>query len=523
MLLLNDVTGKVLQSAVEILNDASAWLVVSFILAGLLHHLVRPDRWQRALGNTRLSSIVKATLSGMLLPICSCGVIPLGLGLYYSGAYLGPTLAFMTATPIINPAAVLLAYGLLGPQIATIYLAGGFLVPVVIGLLGNALAGRELQAPGFDAGEAVQVLETDESVSFGGKIISGLHWGFMDLGVMVSKYIVIGVFLAGLILGLVPKTIIHQYLGNPGMISLAGIGILGAVMYVCAVGHIPFIAAVVAAGAAPGVAVTFLMTGAATNLPELISIYKIIGRRSTIIYSVTVVTASMALGYLTNVLLMPDFMPEFNHHQADADHRPSQYVDLIDTGNRPVCLLRHHPDALRLVLVAAPEAGSGAEGIRPLMPDRRRQALLMLLGAALLLASCSEPREGDVPEKAIDRKVGGMLLQHFEQAYPGLEVIKIARSDLNDDGRDDLIVIYRVSGDKNMMRVILDLGEGFLATNEVPAPHSNQVIQFRDIDKKPPMEFIVQGTKGAKSGFAIFRVEGNQLVDLFGEGMADCC
>lgn len=313
MLLLSDVTGKVLQSAIEILNDASVWLVVSFILAGLLHHLVRPDRWQRALGNVRLSSIVKATLSGMLLPICSCGVIPLGLGLYYSGAYLGPTLAFMTATPIINPAAVLLAYGLLGPQIATIYLAGGFLVPVVVGLLGNALAGPELQAPGFDAGEAVQVLEADESVSFAGKIISGLHWGFMDLGVMVSKYIVIGVFLAGLILGLVPKSFIHQYLGNPGMISLAGIGILGALMYVCAVGHIPFIAAVVAAGAAPGVAITFLMTGAATNLPELISIYKIIGRRTTLIYSVTVVAASLAIGYLTNALLMPDFMPDLNH------------------------------------------------------------------------------------------------------------------------------------------------------------------------------------------------------------------
>lgn len=316
MLLLSNLAGKVLQSAAEILNDASAWLVVSFVLAGLLHHLVRPDRWQQALGNTKLSSIVKATLSGMLLPICSCGVIPLGLGLYYSGAYLGPTLAFMTATPIINPAAVLLAYGLLGPEIATIYLAGGFAVPVVIGLVGNALAGAELQAPGFDAGETAHVLEDDNDVSFTEKLLSGLHWGFMDLGVMVSKYIVIGVFLAGLILGLVPRSYIHQYLGNPGMISLTGIGILGAVMYVCAVGHIPFIAAVVAAGAAPGVAITFLMTGAATNLPELISIYKIIGRRSTLIYSVTVVGASLAIGFLTNALLMPDFMPDFDHNRT---------------------------------------------------------------------------------------------------------------------------------------------------------------------------------------------------------------
>ena len=316
MLLLSDLAAKVLQGTLEILNDASPWMVGSFILAGLLHHLVRPDCWQRALGNTRISSIIKATLSGMLLPICSCGVIPLGLGLYYSGAYLGPTLAFMTATPIINPAAVLLAYGLLGPEIATIYLVGGFVVPVVIGLVGNALGGPELQAPGFDSGEAAPILESEDNVSFSEKVLSGLHWGFMDLGVMVSKYLVIGVLLAGLILGLVPKSYIHQYLGNPGMISLVGIGIVGAVMYVCAVGHIPFIAAVVAAGAAPGVAITFLMTGAATNLPELISISKIIGRRTVLIYSVSVVAASMAIGYLTNALLMPDFLPELSYDRT---------------------------------------------------------------------------------------------------------------------------------------------------------------------------------------------------------------
>jgi len=157
------------------------------------------------------------------------------------------------------------------------------------------------------------------------------------------------------------------------------------------------------------------------------------------------------------------------------------------------------------------------------MLEQRRRALPMLLGLAFLIVSCSDQRGRNVSEQAVDHKVGGALLQHFEQMHPGLKVIKIARGDLNDDGHEDLLVMYRVSSDKNMMRVILDLGEGFLATNEVPAPHADQLIQFRDIDKKPPMEFIVQGSKGNKTGFAVFRIENNQLVDLFGEGMADCC
>lgn len=304
-----DAVRQILRNSLSILNDASAWLLLSFVLAGLLHNFLKPERLQRMLGNKSLWSLVRGTVSGMLLPICSCGVIPLGLGLYYSGAYLGPTLSFMTATPIINPAAVLLAYGLLGPEIATIYLVSGFVVPVAIGFAGNCLAGPELRAPGLEDFSAWTGEQEIEEVPFREKILSGLRWGFMDLGVMVSKYIVLGVFLAGLIITWVPKTMIQEYLGNPGMVSLAGIAVLGAVMYVCAVGHIPFIAALIASGAAPGVAITFLMTGAATNLPELISIYRIIGKRAVAIYATTMVSASMLIGYLTNTVLLRGFMP----------------------------------------------------------------------------------------------------------------------------------------------------------------------------------------------------------------------
>jgi len=298
--------------ALDILNDASPWLLASFLLAGVLHEHLRPERFQRMLGNSRISSIAKATLSGMLLPICSCGVIPLGLGLYYSGAYLGPTLAFMTATPIVNPAAVVLAYGLLGPEIATMYLLAGFAVPFVVGVIANRFAGKELQAPGMEDFDGPVQLDAGEEPDFGQKLAAGLRWGFLDLGVMVSRYIVFGVLLAGLIIALTPQGAIQEYLGDPGMISLAGIAILGSIMYVCAVGHIPFIAALVASGAAPGVAITFLMTGAATNLPELLSMYKMIGARCVIIYSGVLVAMSLGVGWLANQLLMPGFIPVFS-------------------------------------------------------------------------------------------------------------------------------------------------------------------------------------------------------------------
>ncbi|MDD4766068.1 MAG: efflux transporter SaoE [Desulfotomaculaceae bacterium] len=303
---------KIILTSLDILNGASVWLIISFVLAGLLHNVISPDRLQRMLGNRKISTLAKATVSGMLLPICSCGVIPLGLGLFYSGAYLGPTLAFMTATPIINPAAVLLAYGFLGPQIATIYLVTGFAVPMLIGIVANVLAGPELRAPGLEDRVELVGLESPEQVTLAQKLKAGLHWGILDMGVSVSKYVILGMLLAGLIIVIVPPAFIQQYLGNPGLISVAGIAVLGAIMYVCAVGHIPFIAALIASGAAPGLAITFLMTGAATNLPELISMYKLIGRRAVLIYSSVLISASFLVGYMTNLFLLPGFTPFFD-------------------------------------------------------------------------------------------------------------------------------------------------------------------------------------------------------------------
>lgn len=289
------------------------WLIISFLICGVLHAFLRPEILQRALGNTRFFSLLKATVSGVLLPLCSCGVMPLALGLYYSGAYLGPTLAFLVATPVINPAAAILAYALLGPQIATIYLISGFVLPLLIGLLGNKFGGPELFSPaavGRDS--AVPRCGNTVSISLWSKVRGGLSWGFHDLAVQTCRFIVLGVLFAALLLTLIPTPFIQNYLSSPKLISLVGITLLGAVMYVCALGHIPFIAALVAAGAAPGVAVTFLLSGVATNFPEMVSIWRLIGKRAVIIYSGTVVFFGIGLGYLTNLFLADGFMPQFD-------------------------------------------------------------------------------------------------------------------------------------------------------------------------------------------------------------------
>lgn len=304
-----------LLSAINMLNSASVWILASFAVSGLVHEFIGADRMKKsALGSTRPAGLFWATVTGMFLPICSCGTIPLGISMYYSGAYLGPVLTFMTSTPMINPIAVILAFGLLGKDIAIIYILAGFFGPFIIGLIANKLAGDELYyKPAYEnSGMRIKLNLKAETPPLAKRIKRGFRWAFTELSSSISKYSVTGMLIGGVIFTVVPQSAIQRYLGEPGMVSLLGITVVASLMYVCAVGHIPFIAALVASGAAPGVAATFLMAGCATNIAELLSIRKTIGKRAMALYLSTVVILSLIVGHITNVVLS-DFKPVLDY------------------------------------------------------------------------------------------------------------------------------------------------------------------------------------------------------------------
>lgn len=249
---LGDFLYRILMSAWSMLDSSSTWIIFSFIIAGLLHEFVKPENVRgTAIGSTRVSGVFLTTLSGMLLPICSCGTIPLGISMYYSGAYLGPTLAFMTSTPMINPLAILMSWGLLGKEITIIYVITGFVAPMLIGVIANRFAGDELHIgmrnKKYGDSEVSVKLEMDEEEedeepamiqlefeepTFWEKIKSGLRWSATELSVTISKYSITGMLMAGFLFTIIPQQFIQDYLGQPGMISLAGIAVIACLMYV---------------------------------------------------------------------------------------------------------------------------------------------------------------------------------------------------------------------------------------------------------------------------------------------------
>jgi hypothetical protein len=143
-----------------------------------------------------------------------------------------------------------------------------------------------------------------------------------------------------------------------------------------------------------------------------------------------------------------------------------------------------------------------------------------------LLSACGsqeQTKNGDERDFGPEILRDSKLMQAFVAAHPGQEVLKYAQADLTGDGRDDLVVIYRETKDRNRMCIIRVEGNRSIESNSVPAPVSDQTIRFKDIDNKTPLEFIAQGRKGAIVGYAIFRLEDGILVDLFGEGFDNCC
>lgn len=114
-------------------------------------------------------------------------------------------------------------------------------------------------------------------------------------------------------------------------------------------------------------------------------------------------------------------------------------------------------------------------------------------------------------------------MDFFNKNIKNNKIIKTAEEDLTDNGKKDLIVVYEKTSDQNEMVVVVEGEEGLYTTSPIKAPKESVEIKFKNIDNKGVMEMIVSGSKKGKVGYAIYRLEDKKLIDLFGEGMRDCC
>lgn len=129
------------------------------------------------------------------------------------------------------------------------------------------------------------------------------------------------------------------------------------------------------------------------------------------------------------------------------------------------------------------------------------------------------------------------ILLKFKELYPDAKILVACEEDLTNDGCKDLVLVVNnphkdehsattqlIDGGYIRLCVMVDSGDGenYECSELIPAPIENQRIKFQNIDEQDEIEFILQGQKGAKIGYGIFRVMGGEPVSLFDQGMEEC-
>jgi len=289
---------------VNTLLESAPYIVLGFLIAGIIRYQVPRRSLQYHLGGSRKSSLFKSVGIGCLLPMCSCGTIPLGIGMYRNGASTGNMLAFMTSTPVLSPVLVIISLQFLGVKITLVLLAAAISGAMITGYLGNHFF-RNGRSPKREA--EINFQDEKSLKEPGNKITRILNWSFLKLGADVSVDILIGLTIASLLLTVLPLDWISTWLGQQKLSTLLYVILLGIPVYACSIPSIPVVQGLLLLGVTPGAAIAYLVAGPATNLGELNAIRKSMGLKPALFYMIMLVFMAVSAGLITDQLIFPDY------------------------------------------------------------------------------------------------------------------------------------------------------------------------------------------------------------------------
>ncbi|TET22507.1 MAG: permease [Candidatus Stahlbacteria bacterium] len=297
----------ILRESWNLLAAMSPYLLAGFLFAGILHVFFSVQRISRHLGKSSFSSVLKATLFGIPLPLCSCGVIPAVASLRRSGASRGATLAFLISTPTSGADSILATYSLLGPIFALYRVAASFAAGLVAGLGANIFDRRDEVGDKPAKNQTCVVCGEDATAdghthNFTTRLRAMIAYSFGELVADIGKWLLIGTLIGGAISYFVSAELIGTYLPSPVLQMLLML-VLSIPLYICATGSLPIAAALIMKGISPGAALVFLIAGPATNAVTITVVSKTLGRRSLIIYLVSIVLVSIGMGFLFDLIV----------------------------------------------------------------------------------------------------------------------------------------------------------------------------------------------------------------------------
>jgi len=329
-------------------------LIPAFLIAGAIYQFLDQNavlKYLDAKINKALAYFV-ASLSGSILTVCSCTVLPLFSGIYKKGAGLGPAIAFLYSGPAINVLAIILTARVLGWQIGLARAIGAIIFSVIIGLCMHFIflseekerqTNRELQF-GISKGEAegktglqnilyfismigfmifanwARPQAGDQSLwalIFQYKWYLAVAFAFLFIYILINWFqkeeitpwlesswsftqqilplLFLGIFFAGLLLGrpgeegIIPSRFVVSLVGGNSLSANFFASIVGAFMYFATLTEIPILQGLIGSGMGQGPALALLLAGPALSLPNMLVIRSVVGTKKTFVYVLLVV------------------------------------------------------------------------------------------------------------------------------------------------------------------------------------------------------------------------------------------
>ncbi|RKY70221.1 MAG: hypothetical protein DRP97_04085 [Candidatus Latescibacterota bacterium] len=282
---------NILRESLNLWLALAPYLLLGMFIAGVLHAFLGEHFVERHLGGGGFKSILKATLFGIPLPLCSCGVIPVAASLKKEGASKSAVLSFLVSTPTTGVDSILATYSLMGPLFALFRPLAAFVSGIAIGGFNWLFHSEERKVGGHPHPPLPSRFKVKEV----------FRYGFIELAEDIGKWLLLGVIAGAILTVAIPEGLLTRTLAVPFLPFLIML-VLAIPLYVCATGSIPIAAALIGKGFSPGAALIFLIAGPATNTVTLSFVYSKLGRRAFAIYLTSIAVVSILSGWLFNLI-----------------------------------------------------------------------------------------------------------------------------------------------------------------------------------------------------------------------------
>ena len=295
----------------DVLLGLAPWLLLGMVIAGVLHVALPANFVRRHLrGRT---GVLRAVALGVPLPLCSCGVIPAGLGLKKDGASDGAAVGFLISTPQTGVDSILVSSSFLGWPFALFKVISA----TVTGLLGGWITDKVSNGV-EDADEDVDAPDAPQSGSARRGMKNAVEHS-VDILRTIWRWVVFGIVVSAAIEVFVPQGFLTGLADYGRVVPILAALVISLPLYVCATASVPIAAALVAGGMPAGAALVFLMAGPATNIATMGAIHRGLGLRPLVVYLSTIILGSAGAG------LAFDFVLEANAISAPMHHDHSTW------------------------------------------------------------------------------------------------------------------------------------------------------------------------------------------------------